>query len=127
MRGTFRRESRLDISKRVHDGVLVFDLEGKLAGAISGGGGLTQLVLDQLADDEGATPNRVLLNLADCAGADSLGIGELISLHVSLSNRGGTLKLLQLPERIRDLLQATQLIGMFEIFEDEEAALQSFG
>jgi anti-sigma B factor antagonist len=69
----------------------------------------------------------VLLNLASCAGADSLGIGELISLHVSLSNSGASLKLLRLPDRIRDLLSATQLISMFEIFEDEDEAVESFG
>lgn len=120
----------MDISKRVHDSVVVFDVDGKLAGSISRGAGLSEMVLDQLTEVEGAaasSPHQVLLNLAECSGADSLGIGELISLHVSLANRGGKLKLLHLPDRVRDLLQATQLIAMFEIFEDEGAALQSFG
>ncbi len=120
----------MDITKREHEAIVVLDIEGKLAGTISGGAGLSEVILEQLAGDEGsaaADPHRVLLNLADCTGADSLGIGELISLHVSLSNRGGALKLLHLPERIRDLLQATQLISMFEIFDDEAGAVESFG
>lgn len=120
----------MDITKRVHERIVVLEVEGKLAGTISGGAGLSEMVLERLLEDDGgsaADPQRVLLNLAGCTGADSLGIGELISLHVSLANRGGKLKLLHLPDRVRDLLQATQLIAMFEIFEDEGAALQSFG
>lgn len=116
----------MKITRREQDGVVVLDLDGKLASNISGGG-LSELVLAELTREESAAPHQVLLNLADCTGADSLGIGELISLHVSLANRGGSLKLLRLPERIRDLLQATQLIAMFEIFEDEGEALESFG
>ena len=115
----------MEITKRVHDSVVVFDLGGKLASTI-GGGGLSETVLAQLGDEEGDQARHVLLNLADCTGADSLGIGELISLHVSLSNRGGSLKLLDLPQSISDLLRATQLIDMFDVFEDEGEALESF-
>ena len=120
----------MNIAKRAHGKVVVLDVDGKLAGKLGGGVGLSELAMEQLAEAASASaadPRQVLLNLAGCTGADSLGIGELISLHVSLSNRGGVLKLLHLPERIRDLLRATQLISMFEIFEDEGAALQSFG
>ena len=119
----------MKIDTRQRQGVFVLDLRGKLAGAMSGGPGLSEVALNQLAgDDPAREPDhpRVLLNLSGCTGADSLGIGELISLHVSLANRGASLKLLRLPDRIRDLLTATQLISMFEIFEDEDEAVQSF-
>ena len=119
----------MNITKREHHEITILDIEGKLAGTISGGAALSEVVLRHLSGDEdqrASDPHRVLLNLDDCTGADSLGIGELISLHVSVSNRGGTLKLLHLPERLRDLLQATQLIVMFEIFDDEAEALESF-
>ncbi len=120
----------MEISRRDHGQIAVLDIEGKLAGGISGGGGLSATALEKILGGESlaaADPRKVLLNLAGCTGADSLGIGELISLHVSLSNRGGTLKLLRVPARISDLLRATQLISMFEIFEDEAVALDSFG
>ncbi len=120
----------MKIETRERQGVFVLDLEGKLAGGISGGPGLSEAVMKLIVgDDPARAPDhpRVLLNLTACAGADSLGIGELISLHVSLSNRGASLKLLRLPDRIRDLLTATQLISMFEIFEDEDEAVESFG
>ena len=120
----------MEIRRRDHGEIAVLDIEGELAGSVSGGSGLSETALETILGGEGpaaADARKVLLNLADCTGADSLGIGELISLHVSLSNRGGVLKLLHLPERIRDLLAATQLISMFEIFDDEAGALESFG
>ena len=120
----------MEIKRRDHGAIAVLDIEGKLAGGISGDRGLSEAVLESVRADEAQADSKaldVLLNLAACTGADSLGIGELISLHVSLSNRGGTLKLLHLPGRIKDLLRATQLISMFEIFDDEAEALESFG
>ena len=120
----------MEITEREHRNVTVLDIEGKLAGGVSGGGGLSEVVMKRLIVEPATGDGdrqRVLLNLGACTGADSLGIGELISLHVSLSNRGATLKLLHLPDRIRDLLTATQLISMFEIFDDEGEAVGSFG
>lgn len=121
----------MEIKTRERDGIVILDLDGKLTGTISSGGGpLSEHVLGSLHVGDSGGPSarlRVLLNFAGCTGADSLGIGELISLHVSLANRGGTLKILHLPGRIGDLLQATQLISMFEIFNDESAAIEAFG
>ena len=115
----------MKITQREHRGILVLDLVGKLEGSV-GSGGLAENALRRFVDRSSAAP-RLLLNLAGCSGADSLGIGELISLHVSLTNRGGTLKLVHLPEPIAELLRATQLISMFAVFGDETAALRSFG
>ena len=120
----------MEIRRRDHGEVAVLDIEGDLAGSIRGGSGLSETALEAVLGGDSpaaADARKVLLNLAGCTGADSLGIGELISLHVSLSNRGGMLKLLRPPERISDLLRATQLISMFEIFDDEAVALDSFG
>ena len=122
------KEAGLNITKRDREDVAILDVRGKLSGSV-GDGSLPEVVLRSvLADEElaEAANRRILLNLADCTGADSLGIGELISLYVSTANRGGTLKLLNLPELVRENLTATQLIGMFEIFDDEEAAVASF-
>lgn len=117
----------MKIGKRTHGDIVILDIADKLTGTVSSGTGLSESILDLLADDD-ATPGRasLLLNFAACTGADSLGIGELISLHVSLSNRGGRLRLVHLPERILDLLRATQLISMFRVFDDEDEALASF-
>lgn len=69
---------------------------------------------------------QILLNLGDVSYIDSSGIGELVSGFTSVANQGGTLKLLRLTKRVKDLLQITKLYTVFEIFDDEAAAVRSF-
>ena len=69
---------------------------------------------------------KVLLNLGEVSYIDSSGIGELVSGFTSVTNQGGQLKLLNLNKRVKDLLQITKLYTVFEVFEDEAAAVRSF-
>jgi anti-sigma B factor antagonist len=69
---------------------------------------------------------KILLNLAEVTYIDSSGIGEMVSSFTTLSNLGGTVKLLKLTKRVRDLLQITKLYTVFEVFEDEGEAVRSF-
>jgi len=69
---------------------------------------------------------KILLNLAEVSYIDSSGIGELVSGFTSVSNAGGSLKLLKLTKRIQDLLQITKLYTVFEVFDDEAKALATF-
>ena len=69
---------------------------------------------------------KILLNLADVSYIDSSGIGELVSGFTTVTNQGGQLKLLNLNKRVKDLLQITKLYTVFEVFEDEAAAVRSF-
>ena len=69
---------------------------------------------------------KLLLNLGDVSYIDSSGIGELVSGFTTLANQGGTLKLLNLTKRVKDLLQITKLYTVFEVHEDEAAAVRSF-
>ena len=69
---------------------------------------------------------KLLLNLAEVSYIDSSGIGELVSGFTSVANQGGTLKLLNLTKRVKDLLQITKLYTVFEVHEDEAAAVRSF-
>jgi len=69
---------------------------------------------------------KMLLNLAEVSYIDSSGIGELVSGFTTVSNAGGSLKLLNLTKRIQDLLQITKLYTIFEVFDDEAAALATF-
>lgn len=74
----------------------------------------------------GKGQKKVLLNLAGVSYIDSSGIGELVSGFTSVTNQGGQLKLLNLNKRVQDLLQITKLYTVFEVFEDEAAAVRSF-
>ena len=67
-----------------------------------------------------------LINFKDVPYLDSSGLGVLVSLYTSLTNNGGSLKFLHLNSKIRQVLDLTQLLRLFECFDDEEAALKSF-
>jgi anti-sigma B factor antagonist len=69
---------------------------------------------------------RIILNLADVTYMDSSGMGELIGAHTSVTTAGGEVKLLNLAKRVHDLLKLTKLYTVFEVFEDEPAAVSSF-
>ncbi len=69
---------------------------------------------------------KLLLNLAEVSYIDSSGIGEMVSGFTTVTNQGGSVKLLNLTKRVKDLLQITKLYTVFEVFEDEAAAVRSF-
>jgi len=69
---------------------------------------------------------KVVLNLRDVNYIDSGGLGTLVSLYTTARNAGGALKLSSLTQRVDDLLQVTKLVTIFEVFENEQAAVQSF-
>ena len=101
--------------------VIIIDLKGKLtlgAGDIQ----LRQIVRDLLDRGEKA----IVLNLEKLSYMDSAGVGELVASYTTATNREAGLKLLNLTSKIRDLLQFTQLITVFESFHDEAEAVASF-
>lgn len=81
---------------------------------------------DSLRDLTAKGNKKLLLNLGDISYIDSSGIGEMVSGFTSVTNQGGQLKLLNLTKRVKDLLQITKLYTVFEVFDDEAAAVRSF-
>jgi anti-sigma B factor antagonist len=69
---------------------------------------------------------KIVLNLADVNYIDSSGVGELVSTYTTVTNAGGQLKLLQLTKKIQQLLAITKLLTVFDVFDDEKAAVASF-
>ena len=69
---------------------------------------------------------KILLNLSEVSYIDSSGIGEMVSGFTTVTNHAGQLKLLGLSKRVKDLLQITKLYTVFEVFDDEAAAVRSF-
>ena len=69
---------------------------------------------------------RIVLNMADVSYMDSSGMGELIAAHTTITTAGGEIKLLHLAKRVHDLLKLTKLYTVFEAFEDEASAVDSF-
>jgi anti-sigma B factor antagonist len=81
---------------------------------------------DTLRDLASNGKKKLLLNLGEVSYIDSSGIGELVSGFTTVTNAGGQVKLLNLTKRVKDLLQITKLYTVFEVFEDEAAAIRSF-
>jgi anti-sigma B factor antagonist len=69
---------------------------------------------------------KLLIDLGDVATIDSSGVGELVSAFTTVTNRGGKLKLVNLPPKVNDILQITQLITVFETFDNVDEAIASF-
>jgi anti-sigma B factor antagonist len=103
------------------DGIEIISLQGK----ITIGSGDTQL-REVIANAVSAGKTNVLLDLSQVTTIDSSGIGELVGSYTTVTNRGGKLKLLHLPAKLNELLHVTQLITVFEVYEDEKEAVASF-
>jgi anti-sigma B factor antagonist len=69
---------------------------------------------------------RLVLNLHDTPYIDSTALGEIIQAYTTVTRNGGSLKLLHVPARVHQLLVITKLVRVFDVFEAEADALQSF-
>jgi anti-sigma B factor antagonist len=69
----------------------------------------------------------IIVNMANVSYVDSAGLGELVGKYTTATNQGGSIKLLHLQGKMKDLLQITKLHTIFPIFEDENEAVASFG
>lgn len=111
----------MKVNQRQRDGVTILDLKGKIT---IGSGDLALRNAVQDALNAGAT--KILVNLVDVSTIDSSGIGELVSAFTTVTNRGGKLKLENLPSKVNDVLQITQLITVFDVYDNEDEAVRSF-
>ena len=69
---------------------------------------------------------KIVLELGGVSYIDSAGLGELVQAHVSTKTKGGSIKLAGLPKRIKDLLTITRLVTVFECYDREADAVESF-
>ncbi len=101
--------------------VSVVDVSGRITLA-EGSSALRDCLRDLMAQNN----KKILLNLSEVSYIDSSGIGELVSGFTSVANSGGTLKLLGLTKRVKDLLQITKLYTVFDVHEEEAHAIRAF-
>lgn len=111
----------MDIKERVVEGVSILDLSGKI---VLGEGDVQ--IKDRIRDLLSDGQRKVLLNLGDVSYIDSAGLGALISSYATSKREGGQLKLVNLTKRVKDLLAITKLITVFETFDSEKEALESY-
>jgi len=108
-------------STRQVGGVTIVDISGRIVlGEESAA--LRSLVGDLLNKGH----KKILFNLGDVDYIDSSGLGHLVSAFSSVQKQGGELKLLHLTKKVQDVMQITRLYTVFEIMDDEAAAVRSF-
>ena len=111
----------LQIAERQVGDVTVLDLWGQIT--IGDASETLRATIKQLIEN-GRT--RVLLHLGGVHQVDSSGLGSLVAVHTGLQKCGGDLKLVQLNERLEDLMVMTKLLTVFETYKHEAVALESF-
>jgi anti-sigma B factor antagonist len=111
----------MKISTRQVDGITIVDCSGRIT---LGEGSIT--LRDTVSGLLAKGQKKILLNLGDVNYIDSSGIGELVSAFTTVRKQGGDLKLLNLTKKVHDLLQITKLYTVFDVKDDETAAVKSF-
>jgi len=98
----------LDLDGQVRMGDSATALRGAIRGLVAGGN------------------KKILLNLGGVKYVDSGGIGELIANYTTVGRTGGQMKLLNLTDKVQDLLVITKLLTVFDVYDNEAEALSSF-
>ena len=111
----------MQIEERVVGGVTILDLSGKMT---LGEG--DELLREKIASLVNAGQKNLLLNLDGVPYIDSAGLGEVVRTYTTVSRQGGQLKLLNVTKRITDLLAITKLLTVFDTYDSENEAVQSF-
>jgi anti-sigma B factor antagonist len=112
----------MHVAVRKKGDVVIVDMTGRLVGGI--GDEILRNVVNELLAEEW---KKILLNLSGITAIDSAGIGELVASLKTANHLGAGLRILNLNERVRTALHLGRLLPLFAVYEDEKAAVQSFG
>lgn len=113
--------AELTIAERQSGDVTILDMDGKIT--IGEGSVALRSAVRRLLEEN---KKKILLNLAKVGYIDSSGIGELVSSYTAINKDNGELKLLNLTQKLQDLLTITKLLTVFDVYESEADALGSF-
>ena len=111
----------LYIDQRRDANVTILDLKGRLrvgGNAVALHRSVRSLLLEK--------KTHIILNLTGVTFIDSCGLGELVASQISVENKSGEIKLIGLTDQLRELLKATRLLAVFDTYETEAEAVQSF-
>lgn len=111
----------IKIEERLIGRVTVLSIAGKLT--MDHGAQHLKETINSLISQE---RTHIVLSLKDVPYIDSGGLGQLVASYGSVMKSGGALKLLNVSSRNHDLLSITRLVTLFETFDSEAEAVQSF-
>ena len=118
----------LKTNVRQSSDVAILDLNGRLSlgEALAFGPGSGLVLSETIRELTKKGQKKILLNLAGVTYVDSSGVGQLVGALTTARNQAADIKLLKPSVHVLDLLKTTKLHGVFDIQEDETAAIQSF-
>ena len=111
----------LELAKRDREGVTILDFKGRITAGEEAG-----VFRDAVEEVSRSADARVILNLHQIDFIDSTGLGAMVMCSTRLRKTGGTTKLLNLNRRQMELLVMTKIDTIFEVFDDEMEAVNSF-
>jgi anti-sigma B factor antagonist len=111
---------QLKVATRTKDGILVVDCSGRIVF------GEESSLLREKIKQAVMENNRIVLNLGEVNYIDSGGLGTLVALRITAQNAGGAIKLTNLTKRVGDVLQITKLLTVFDVYNSEAEAIESF-
>ncbi len=106
---------------RVIRDITILDCSGKITL-----GEETMMLRNTVTDVLQKGARKILFNLSGVTYIDSAGVGELVRSYVTGQNAGAQIKLLGLTGKLREVLVITKIITIFEVFDNETAAVLSF-
>src|SRR5579862_7612449 len=111
---------QLKLSNRTVGGILIVDCGGRIVF------GEESAYLRDMVKKLIMEKKRIVMNLSGVTYIDSGGLGTLVALYTTARNNGGSVKLANLTQRVGDLLQVTKLVTIFDVFDNEQLAVESF-
>ena len=112
----------MQIGQRVVGDVTIIEITGDIT--LSKGGDV--LLKDKVQSLLQQGHRKLLLDLGNVSYVDSAGLGQLVQVYATTSHLGGSLKLLRVTKRLKDLLVLTKLLTVFESYDSEDEAIASF-
>ena len=102
-------------------GVSVVELDGRI-----GLGEESNSLRERLKSLVAAGKNKIVLNVANIQYIDSTGLGTLVAAHVSAKTQGSSVRLCHLGKKFHDVMQVTRLFTVFDVYDTQAAAVNSF-
>jgi anti-sigma B factor antagonist len=112
----------MQLEQKIQGNVAIITVSGDIT--LNKGGDI--LLKDKVQSLIQQGQKNLVIDLGGVSYVDSAGLGQLVHAYATTKNKGGSLKLLNVTKRLRDLLVVTKLLTVFDTYDDEKAALASF-
>jgi len=109
------------MTDREVDGITVVSMDGRIVL-----GEESNALRERVRGMLGAKKTKIILDMGNVTYIDSAGLGTLVATYHSARQQGATMKLVNLGQKFKEVLQVTKLLTVFEVHDTEAAAVSSF-